>query len=96
MDFHVASSTPLYNIGFLSCITSNVYFKILFVIVLGLTITFVDEIEVLHNKGVVIALLCIALLLSSTHLDELGAVILVIILMILVFNIERNKQREMT
>lgn len=98
MDLHVSStsSTPLYNIGFISCVTSNVYFKTLVVIVLGLTITFIDEIEVLHNKTVVIALLFLTLLLSTTHLDELGAIILVVILMILIFNIERNKKENTT
>jgi hypothetical protein len=87
------NGAPLYNFNYISCITSNVYFKFLVVVVFGLVITFVDEIDVLHDKRAFIGLLIIALLFSWTQLEELGAMILLIVLLMLVYNIQYTKKR---
>ena len=86
---------PLYNFNYFSCITSNVYFKFLVVVVLGLVITFVDKIDMLHDKMAFVVLLAITLLFSWTHLEELGAVILLIVLSVLVYNIQINKKKQL-
>jgi len=88
------NGAPLYNFNYISCITSNVYFKFLVVVVFGLVITFVDEIDVLHDKRAFIGLLIIALLFSWTQLEELGAMILLIVLLMLVYNIQYTKKRN--
>lgn len=88
------NETSLYNFNYLACITSNVYFKFLVVLVFGLVITFVDKIVVLHDKKVFIGLLIILLLFSWTHLEELGAIILLIVLLMLLYNIQLNKKRD--
>ena len=88
------NGAPLYNFNYISCITSNVYFKFLVVVVFGLVITFVDEIDVLHDKRAFISLLVIALLFSWTQLEELGAMILLIVLLMLVYNIQYTKKRN--
>jgi hypothetical protein len=62
------------------------------VLVFGLVITFIDKVEVLHDKRAFIGLLVIVLLFSWTHLEELGAVILLIVLLMLVYNIQLNKE----
>ena len=87
------NGTPLYNLDYVSCITSNYYFKFLVVVVFGLVITFVDQIDVLHDKKAFLGLLVIALLFSWTHLDELGAMILLIVLLMLVYNIQYTKKK---
>jgi hypothetical protein len=86
------NGTPLYNLDYFSCITTNAYFKALVVVVFGLVITFVDEIDVMHSKLAFVGLLFLALLFSWTHLEELGAVILMLVLLVLVFNIQYNKK----
>jgi len=88
------NGTPLYNLGYFSCITSNIYFKFLVVVVFGLVITFVDEIDVLHDKRAFMVLLAVALLFSWTHLEELGAMILMIMLLMLVYNIQCMKKKR--
>jgi hypothetical protein len=64
------------------------------VLVFGLVITFVDKIDVLHDKRAFIALLVIALLFSWTHLEELGAMILLIVLLMLVYNIQQKPRNN--
>jgi hypothetical protein len=54
----------------------------------------VDEIDVLHDKRAFIGLLIIALLFSWTQLEELGAMILLIVLLMLVYNIQYTKKRN--
>ena len=86
------NETLLYNLNYFACIISNVCFKFLVVLVFGLVITFIDKVEVLHDKRAFIGLLVIVLLFSWTHLEELGAVILLIVLLMLVYNIQLNKE----
>jgi hypothetical protein len=64
------------------------------VVVFGLVITFVDEIDVLHDKRAFMVLLAVALLFSWTHLEELGAMILMIMLLMLVYNIQCMKKKR--
>lgn len=87
------NETSLYNFNYFACITSNIYFKFLVVLVLGLVITFIDKIDVLHDKRTFLGLLLIVLLFSWTHLEELGATILLLVLLMLVFNIQLKKQK---
>ncbi len=86
--------TPLYNTNYVGCISSNVYFKVLAVIILGLVITFVDEIDVLQDKRALVVLLLVVLLFSWTHIEELGAVILLVMLLVLVYNVQHNKRKD--
>ena len=88
------NGAPLYNLEYFSCITSNIYFKFLVVVVFGLVITFIDEIDVLHDKRAFIGLLIIALLFSWTQLEELGAMILLTLLLMLVYNIQHNRKKH--
>lgn len=88
------SGTPLYNANYTSCITSNIYFKVLAVVVFGLIITFVDEIDILQDKRAFWILLFVTLLFSWTHLEELGALLLLIILLVLVYNVQYNKSKQ--
>jgi hypothetical protein len=64
------------------------------VVVFGLVITFIDEIDVLHDKRAFIGLLIIALLFSWTQLEELGAMILLTLLLMLVYNIQHNRKKH--
>ena len=88
------NGVPLYNLEYFSCITSNIYFKFLVVLVFGLVITFVDEIDVLHDKRAFVGLLIITLIFSWTQLEELGAMLLLVLLSMLVFNIQHNKNKK--
>lgn len=81
-------------VEFCSCITANLYFKIFAAMTVGLVLTFIDEIELLHSKQAVTGVLVIALLMSYSHLDEFGAVLLLIALFIIMYNIQLTNKTK--
>lgn len=66
------------------------YFKIFVVTVLGLMITFVDEIDVLKEKHVLYAIVGLLILMTFTNLQEYGAILLLVMLVALSYNITLN------
>lgn len=79
-----------YTLDFCACITTNMYFKIFVVTVLGLMITFVDEIDVLKEKHVLYAIVGLLILMTFTNLQEYGAILLLVMLVALSYNITLN------
>jgi hypothetical protein len=72
---------------FCACITTNIQFKFFFVLIFGIILTFIDNIDVLRNKYALSAVLFLLIIMSFTHLEEIGSVILVMILFVLLYNI---------
>jgi intracellular septation protein A len=83
-----------FEFDFCSCITSHIYFKILFVLVFGILITFAHEVEFLRNKISLYIILVILLMMSFTHTDEPGSIIFLLILFILAYNIKLNHKNN--
>lgn len=79
---------------FYSCITTNLYFKVFVAIIFGLALTFVQEIDALHSKQATILILMILLLMTFTHLDEFGAVLLLTALFAIILNIQATKASQ--
>lgn len=81
---------------FCSCITKNWYFKLFAMTVLSLALTFVDDIDILHKKSTVYAILLVLILMTFYYLEELGTVILLLILFVITYNIMvmRSKNNE--
>lgn len=79
---------------FCSCITKNWYFKLFAMTVLSLTLTFVDDIEILHNKSIVYSILFVLLLMTYYYIEELGAVILLLILFVITYNIMLMRSKD--
>ena len=84
-------STFLYNINYIHCISSNHYFKFFVVIILGLVITFIEDIKILHSKPSLIILLILIITMSFTYLDELGSILFLIIIFVLSFSLNKTK-----
>lgn len=81
---------------FCSCITKNWYFKLFAMTVLSLALTFVDDIDILHKRSTVYAILLVLILMTFYYLEELGTVILLLILFVITYNIMvmRSKNNE--
>lgn len=81
---------------FYSCITSHIYFKLFFVLVFGIILTFADDIDILKHKVSLYVILVIFLMTVLTHMDNYGhgAIILVMMLFIITYNIQMNEKRK--
>jgi Ca2+/Na+ antiporter len=90
----------VYNNDFYECIISNIHIEFLIVIILGLILTFIEDIDLIQNKFVLIIILLIILMMSFSNINELGYIILLTILFVLVYNImyknKNNKKLEQT
>lgn len=75
-----------YTLDFCACITSNLYFKIFVVTILGLILTFVDEIDIFKSQYVLYITLTILVLMSFTNIHEFGAILLLVMLAALNYN----------
>ena len=82
------------ELDFCSCITNNLYFKVFFVIVFGLVLTFVHEIDFLHNKIALAVILFVMLMMLFTHADEFGVILFLIALFVLTYNISINYKKK--
>lgn len=82
------------ELDFYSCITSHIYFKLFFVLIFGIIITFVDEIEFLKHKMSLYLILFVFLMTILTHMDNYGygVIMLLMILFILSYNIQLNNK----
>lgn len=78
------------ELDFCACITSNLYFKAFFVFIVGLMLTFAHQVDVLQSKLALIAVLCVLVIMTLTHSDECGAIILLAILFIITYNLNTN------
>lgn len=79
---------------FCSCITSHIYFKLFFVLVFGILISFADEIEVLKHKASLYVILIVLLMTILTHMDNYGngVIMLLMILFIITYNIQMKEK----
>lgn len=86
------------ELDFYSCITSHVYFKVFFVLVFGIILTFIDEIEIFRHKLPLVVILLILLMTVLTSMDDYGygVILFLMILFILSYNIhlKKNKTKE--
>jgi hypothetical protein len=79
---------------FCACITTNMHFKFFFVLIFGIVLTFIENIDILKNQYALSAILLLLIMMSYTHLEELGSVILLMILFVLLFNIIAAEQSK--
>jgi hypothetical protein len=78
-------SNVLQPSSFCDCITRHTYFRVVLVFVLSLMITFVDDIDVLYNKTVL--LLFIGMFVISLFIqNDIGTLVLLTIIIIMVYN----------
>jgi hypothetical protein len=84
------------ELDFYSCITSHIYFKLFFVLVFGIIITFADDIDVLKQKVSLYVILLVLLMTILTHMDNYGygVIMLLVILFIITYNIQMNEKRK--
>jgi hypothetical protein len=82
------------ELDFYACITSHIYFKLFFVLIFGIIITFADEIEILKNKISLYLILFVFLSTVLTHMDNYGygVIMLLMILFIITYNIQLNNK----
>lgn len=75
---------------FYSCITSHMYFKVFFVLVFGIILTFIDEIDIMKHKTLLYLVLVVLLMILLTHMDDYGygVVVFIMLLFILTYNIQ--------
>ena len=91
--------TPFDNVDFCACVTTNLYFKFFVATILGLTLTFATELSVLRKPFVLFSILVLFLLMSFTHMDELGTIVLLFVLFTLSFNMyyaDKAKKNELS
>lgn len=83
------------EVDFYTCVTSHLYFKVFFVLVFGIILTFVDEIEILKHKIVLLIILTILLMILLTSMDGYGygVIILIMLLFILTYNIQVHRKK---
>jgi hypothetical protein len=84
------------ELDFYSCITSHIYFKLFFVLVFGIIITFADDIDVLKQKVSLYVILLVLLMTILTHMDNYGygVIMLLVMLFIITYNIQMNEKRK--
>ena len=78
------------ELNFCACITSHLYFKILFVFVVGLILTFAHEIDILKSKLALFSVLFVMFMMIVTHSDECGAIVLLALLFVIIYNLNIN------
>jgi len=78
------------ELDFYQCITSHIYFKMFFVLVFGIIITFADDIEILKQKTSLYVILIVLLMIVLTQMDNYGygVIMLLMILFIITYNIQ--------
>jgi hypothetical protein len=81
------------ELDFCSCITSNLYFKVFFVFIVGLILTFAHQVEILQSKLALVVVLLVFVLMTMTHTDECGAIVLLGILFVLTYNLNTNYKK---
>lgn len=81
------------ELDFCACITSNLYFKVFFVFIVGLVLTFAHQIEVLQTKLALVMVLIVLVLMTMTNSDECGAIVLLAILFIITYNLNVNYKK---
>lgn len=78
------------ELDFCDCITTHIYFKVFFVGIIGLVLTFAHEIAVLRSKAALWTILFVLLMMVYTHTEECGALVLLVVLFILSYNLNIN------
>lgn len=71
---------------FCDCITKHVYFKVFVMFVLSMLITFADDVEILYSKYTFVLCIIVFTLLLLTYPNEYGAIVLLMLLIILIYN----------
>jgi hypothetical protein len=84
------------ELDFYHCITSHIYFKLFFVLVFGIIITFADDIDILKHKASLYVILVVLLMTVLTHMDNYGygVIMLLMILFIITYNIQMIEKRK--
>lgn len=77
---------------FCACLTTNPYYKVFVVTVLGLAITFIEDLDALHTQWVGMSVLLVFLIMCfSTQQEEFGTILLLLVLCVLIYNKRVNK-----
>lgn len=84
------------ELDFYSCITSHVYFKIFFVLVFGIILTFIDNIEILKHEFSLYVILLILLMTILTSMDDYGygVILFIMLLFVLSYNIRVHDRKK--
>jgi hypothetical protein len=84
------------ELDFYSCITSHVYFKIFFVLVFGIILTFIDNIEILKHEFTLYVILLILLMTILTSMDDYGYGVILFIMLLFVqsYNIRVHERKK--
>lgn len=84
------------ELDFYTCITSHMYFKIFFVLVFGIILTFVDEIVILRRKIVLFIILVILMMIVLTSMDDYGygVLLFIMLLFVLTYNIHNIETKR--
>lgn len=75
------------ELDFCACITSNLYFKVFFVFIIGLILTFAHQVEILQSKIALVSVLVVLVVMTLTQSDECGAIVLLGVLFVLTYNL---------
>lgn len=84
------------ELDFYSCITSHVYFKTFFVLVFGVLLTFIDDIEILKHRFSLYLVLLMLLMIILTGMDDYGygVILFIMILFVLSYNIQLQEKKN--
>lgn len=84
------------ELDFYQCITSHIYFKLFFVLIFGIIITFADDIDILKQKISLYVILIVLLMTILTQMDNYGygVIMLLMIIFIITYNIQLNKRKK--
>lgn len=82
------------ELNFCQCITSHLYFKLLFVFVVGLILTFAEQIALLQSKLTLFSVLFVMFMMIFTNSDECGAIVLLAILFVIIYNLNIHHQHS--
>lgn len=79
---------------FCACLMQNLYYKVFVVTVVGLAITFIEDLDALHTRWVGMSVLFLFLIMSfCMQQDDFGTILLLLILCLLVYNMVYTKKR---
>lgn len=85
------------ELDFYQCITSHIYFKLFFVLIFGIIITFADDIDILKQKASLYIILIVLLMTILTQMDNYGygVIMFLMIVFIITYNIQLNEKKSL-
>lgn len=84
------------EVDFCTCITANFYFKVFYVLIVGLVLTFADQMQLLQSRDALLLIIGITLLMIFTRIEEYGAIVLLMALLVITYNLNTNHNLKAT